>query len=212
MKTVEIELNSFQKDSIVAAIRDKKSILNLLVNSIRLLLMKDNLPLHTPEEVVGKLVLCVDKMSRIFVCVQNKITSFNFPFMVKMNDQDDMLFYHPSVGDIDSRVLSAVTQILNDPSFHSGCATAFADSIIDVEEEIEGIWELVRSLLTFEDGYLRYDCDADNVNGDLHPLNHIDVFYSSSSSFKLGLRHPIDVEALKDIVNIKTACTFLSRP
>ena len=63
-------------------------------------------------------------------------------------------------------------------------------------------------LLSFESGYLRYDHDEDENREDpiLHPVDHIDLFYSSNSTFKIGLQDRIDVDDLKSILSINEKC------
>ena len=69
-------------------------------------------------------------------------------------------------------------------------------------------WELLLYLLSFESGYLRYDHDEDENREDpiLHPVDHIDLFYSSNSTFKIGLQDRIDVDDLKSILSINEKC------
>lgn len=50
-----------------------------------------------------------------------------------------------------------------------------------------------------------------NVNGYLHPLNHFDVCYSNTSTYKLGINHKVDVEEFVDILDVSTNCFFLTK-
>lgn len=54
----------------------------------------------------------------------------------------------------------------------------------------------------------RYDCDVANENGAVHPLHHYDVFYSSNSTFKIGLKNELEKETLIDLLQIETNCHF----
>lgn len=209
MKIVELEISKFQEKSLFFRINDKQDIIRLIISAVKLFMIKDNLPLARDDEISGKLILCIDKMSRLFLCQPEKVTSVCFPFQAKEID-GSLIFNHSTIGDIDNRVTSAITAILNHTSFNSPCAAQFADPIIDLETDIEGIWNLMRSLLIYEDGYLRYDYDLERANGDKHPLNHIDVFYSSNSCFKLGLNVSIGFNQLKDILDLNTNCAYLT--
>lgn len=42
------------------------------------------------------------------------------------------------------------------------------------------------SLLSQDHGYLRFDDDEKNENGEIHPRYHFDFFYTNSSSVKIG--------------------------
>lgn len=85
----------------------------------------------------------------------------------------------------------------------------FADCIDEACTFDGDIWCLFRELLISEDGYIRYDHDPDNAAGDMHPLHHLDVFYSSGSTFKLGLRNSIDTATFEDYLDITTACRYI---
>lgn len=65
--------------------------------------------------------------------------------------------------------------------------------------------------MTFEEGYIRYDYDEEHENGDLHPLNHLDIFYSSKPTFKIGLRDRYQKDYLVNLVNRETNCIYLDK-
>ena len=94
--------------------------------------------------------------------------------------------------------------------FDSDCIFSFVDAIEEVESHIPFFWPFFRELMMFEEGYVRYDHDARNKNGLLHPLNHCDVFYSSNATFKIGLEKRISLEVFMDLLNLETNCQFLS--
>lgn len=60
-----------------------------------------------------------------------------------------------------------------------------------------------------EDGYIRYDYDPANEDGDIHPLYHFDINYSSAVTYKIGLNKPIKGNDFQDTLNIKTNCAYL---
>jgi len=81
--------------------------------------------------------------------------------------------------------------------------------VADEDQIDRDLWALLRELLLWEDGYIRYDDDVGNENGDIHPRYHLDVFYSGSATFKLGLRQAIQHVTFADILDINTSCRFL---
>ncbi len=88
------------------------------------------------------------------------------------------------------------------------------DIIIDRAEEyeysdIDTIWKLIIKLWHMEDGYIRYDYDPANEDGDIHPLYHFDINYSSAVTYKIGLNKPIKGNDFQDTLNIKTNCAYL---
>ena len=63
----------------------------------------------------------------------------------------------------------------------------------------------------YEDGYIRYDYDEKHENDDVHPLNHYDIFYSSFSTFKVGLRDRLRTEDMLDFLDSNTICHYLEQ-
>jgi len=72
------------------------------------------------------------------------------------------------------------------------------------------LWGLLIELLNSEDGYLRFDHDAERENGHLHPLNHADLFYTNGATFKLGFHEKIKLDHAVDVLNLDTDCYYLS--
>ena len=76
-------------------------------------------------------------------------------------------------------------------------------------DENENFLGFLRELLLMEDGYIRYDYDEEHKNGDLHPLNHYDLFYSSHATFKIGLNAILSEDEFVDLLDIKSDCKYL---
>ena len=85
--------------------------------------------------------------------------------------------------------------------------TASLEVVVEGEESGELGEEL--GVLSFEIGYLRYDYDERYNNGDIHPLNHLDINFTNGSTFKLGLKEKINQTVLDDIVDTGTNCHYL---
>jgi hypothetical protein len=81
------------------------------------------------------------------------------------------------------------------------------DEICELDGEI---WPLYRDLLTSEEGYLRYDFDEEHEDADVHPLHHLDVFFSSNVTFKLGLAEGVDFEKMADMLDSATDCHYVA--
>lgn len=86
----------------------------------------------------------------------------------------------------------------------------FAESVDDIAQFDLRIWALFRDLLISEEGYIRYDYDEEHENGHHHPINHFDVFFSNSSTFKLGLHSRTDIDAFIDLLDSNTECHYVS--
>jgi hypothetical protein len=60
-----------------------------------------------------------------------------------------------------------------------------------------------------EPGYIRFDHDPKHAKPDLHPLNHIDINYSTYSTYKIGLKDRMIGDHFEDMLNTNTNCQFL---
>lgn len=206
MKQFTFQIDAYQAQWMLAPIRSKKDIIYLLMQSIKIML----LPKITTPGVVGEMTLQVDKMNRLIFSFEKKIFSINFPFTAT-EDNTALSFksnHHPK---IDSKVASEVLSVITtSDKFDNKEILHFADPISDCCQYDDDFWSLFRELLMFEDGYIRYDHDENRSNGNLHPLHHFDVFYSSGSTFKLGSPKGISKEQFIDVLNLNTNCHFVS--
>lgn len=195
-------------------IKTKLQVLKIQLEACRLILYADRLD-STDE--VNRIVVSINKMSRLFFFSERKSYSINFPFAISDNDDDDVLIYHNSGVTIDSKIISMIYEVIDDPKFLTNDCLEFADFIDDVcKMHTMNIWGIIFSLLISEDGYLRYDEDKDGFeraksNGipDHHPLHHVDLFYTSSSSFKIGLRNRLLHSNFISLVDNDKECMYL---
>ncbi|MFT5759754.1 MAG: hypothetical protein ACI9LM_004533 [Alteromonadaceae bacterium] len=205
------EIDETYMDRFFKPIKNKVQIIELLMNSIKYMLIN---PSVSKEKSKGKIIVRVDKMSRIFFVKSDKYFSITFPFNIKENE--GFTFSFKNEMNIDNRVTSEVISLLNEPNFYSGCSFDFADMISSYQEESgnENYWSFIKEMLMMEDGYLRYDYDYGNYikhnKSDIHPLNHYDLFYTSNATFKLGLKNRISEGDFLDLLNLKSKCKFIN--
>lgn len=168
------------------------------------------LPIMQPAVTVGVMTLQVSKMSRLFFTTQDKVFSINFPF-VAIELDDYLTFRSIHHSEIDGALTSNVISILESTSLLEARGVfEFAEPIFNHADADPDFWCLFRELLVLEDGYIRYDHDEIRKNGKLHPVDHLDVFYSSSNTFKLGLEGRISDEVLSDMLNLGSDCHFIA--
>lgn len=217
MKKFEFNLDKAYLDKFFPKyrIKNKTHIIELLMEATRYILIN---PTIKPDKIVGKIVLYVDKMSRLFFFTENKYFSVSFPFLVhELDEEQKHKFSFQNDIHIDSRLIGQVLQIIKCDEFKEKCSLDFVAPICDYEENCdENFWIFLRELLLMEDGYVRYDFDEDNhkkfkAKGEehLHPLNHYDLFYSNNTTFKIGLNNRINEEKFIDFVNVKTSCLYI---
>jgi len=209
MKVYDVLLDDKQVESMFKPVRDRKQVVELLLNTMRLFLLQ---PLPRPLKISGLLELRISKMSRLFFFSENKHFSIAFPFIAKLNDDGVLAFYNDSGFEINSRTLSEITAIIDSGyDFDNGSFIDFYDSFEESLVENPNFWTVFLKLMTFEEGYIRYDYDEEHENGDLHPLNHLDIFYSSKPTFKIGLRDRYQKDYLVNLVNRETNCVYLDK-
>ena len=166
-------------------------------------------PQLAQTDIKGEMHLYIDKMSRLFFFSDSKYFSFNFPFQVSYSDEK-IVFYSKYLDDINSKVSSEILSlILSDKIHNSSCVLDFSSEFLDLAEYSEELWKQYFHLLTYEDGYIRFDHDPEHENGNLHPLTHLDVFYSNVATFKIGTDNNFSQKDLIDLVDINTPCSFL---
>ena len=200
-KTFELPINTYLQSKIEKPIREKTDIIILLLETINLLLIGDSIENDGNQ---GKIIIYIDKMSRIVYQTENKMFSVNFPFFCEIGEdgyiirENDIIFNFQIV----SELMSIIIDIQQNNDIDS-----ILGKIIDSEE----IYRLIIKMLKTEYGYVRYDYDQENCNGNLHPLNHLDVNFSSNVQYKLGLENTINLDTFIDILDLKTDCYFLNK-
>lgn len=193
-------------------IKTKTQIIEILMESCRYILLNDS----QTADCKNKLVLKVEKMSRLFFIDEKKYYSINFPFTFYCDDTSKSINYKGLLN-VDSRLISDILAIIKDPRFNSENYFDFADSFEEIDDYYLGrIWVLLKDLLTYEDGYLRIDYDTElylkakeEGREHSHPENHIDIFYTNSNTFKVGLNKNVDHDFFIDLLNTKTDCFYL---
>lgn len=211
-KSFEIQIEKFFLKKVVKAIRRKEDIIILLLETIKIFLMKDFIEV---TEAKGKIILKVDKMSRLIFQIENKYFSFNFPFNIEVDESSsDIRVYDSILGiDIDDKLISVLISIFNQKIITDRCLDDIYYELVcgDNTLNINDIWILVERLSMFECGYLRYDYDVENQDGHIHPINHLDINYSVGSTFKLGFKDIITIDDFIDILDLKTNCHYLNK-
>ncbi|MDL2399712.1 hypothetical protein [Rhizobium mayense] len=208
MKTFDFDLDRFQTEQVFSAIRTKEDVIKLWMRAVKIVSAYVKPEAGT---AVSQMRLHVDKMSRLFFIDADKVFSVNFPFFTQ---ESDGWFYFScsSCSSVDSRVTSEVLSLI---STHNVLALddlyLFLDPIAAAVEIDSSVWSLFKYLMTCDDGYLRFDHDVARENGDLHPKNHIDIFYSTATTFKIGLSDRMSVIEFADLLDVGTDCHFLHR-
>ena len=76
MKKLEIKMGEYFYEKVIKPVRTKQEIILLLLETLKLI---NNMEQDITQEK-GKIVIYVDKMSRVFYQTENKAFSIYFPF------------------------------------------------------------------------------------------------------------------------------------
>jgi hypothetical protein len=204
MKLIERQIFPFKENEFFYPVRDKIDYARLIIYTARYLLL--NMPTGDVE-CNSKMKLCIDKMSRLFFYKENKYFSLSFPFSVQI-EEDEITDISTLTGkSINSKSISSVISIIEDSKFKLNPSLTDYYIESDTAENV-GVM-ILEEIFQSEPAYIRYDNDPVNENGKLHPLNHLDINYSSYGTYKLGLEKEIETVLFDDVLNIRTDCFFL---
>ena len=137
----------------------------------------------------------------------------------KTNEKGNLDVVYHSTFLLDSVVTSNLIAILenmdegNEEQSIDDFYSDFLDNIdLNInEKDCTYYWMVIRHLWQFEPGYIRYDYDdnAERVDVEMHPLNHLDICYSGNTTFKLGLEQRIDQSVMKVILDINERSYYI---
>jgi len=201
-------------------LRSRTEAIILLLNTVRMIDIGDSLRLPNARE--EKIIISINKMSRIFYLLETKWFSMQFPFSVKQHEkQRGMFFYNYDIR-ITQMLLSGLITIfeaMHNKAMHNKMINIYSifemltdPDFTQADCSIEEIWFIVSYLLQYELGYLRYDVDTEHECGEMHPLYHLDICLSEEVAYKLGLERKFDFEDFRNILDVTTKCWYLKRP
>lgn len=212
-KIFEINIGHYFEDKVLKIIREKEDIIVLLLETIKMFLVGN---IIKDDQRKGKVILKIDKMSRVIFEIKDKYISFNFPFSIETRESEDEYFriYDSNIGiDIDNKIVSIILGLISQNILSKDSLEELYYELSYTENvyDLDTIWNLLRKLILFESGYLRYDYDPVHENGTMHPLNHFDFYFSSGNTLKVGLDSKITIEDFISILDVQTECHFMRR-
>ncbi len=212
MKTIEKKVGEFFCEKVLKPVRNKQDIILLLLETLKWVNNTEN----EVSNEKGRIIIYIDKMSRIFYETDEKAFSLCFPFSLE-EKEDHRIRVYDSLTDLEitNQMISLLISIFKQDRKLGESLENVMDFIIESAEDyeyknIDEIWRLLFKLWYMEDGYIRYDYDPEQENGKKHPLYHLDVNYSSGTTYKIGLNAPLQVDKLKDILDTTTDCLYLA--
>ena len=208
MKVITQGILPFQEKDFFFPIRDKEDYVKLILNSLKYILIANDIEEVNLNNCNSKMKVLVDRMSRLFFFQEGKYFSISFPFTMILDDEDNIVEISTFTGTIiDSQCVSLANSILKDGLFQLN--QSLVDYFIE-STSVESIGiDLLEIIFHSEPAYIRYDYDPERENAKLHPLNHLDINYSSYGTYKLGLGGIINERYFENLADINTDCSFL---
>lgn len=213
MKKLVFELkNALYDRSIQKVIIERKDILLVVLEACRYMMHNEQV-----HNTTNKIILVVNEMNRLFFCSDEKMFSVMFPFHV--NEYPLVRFDLDNIP-IDSKVLSSLIQYIESKEFSSDDALDFITPIGDIQEQSNAdFWKIVRHLLLYDIGYVRYDDDPEGFKKaskdgkpKQHPRYHYDINLDSQATFKLGLSKKMTSDKFIDMLDNKKERLVLKEP
>ena len=207
MKQYAFKMDALMSSHIQEPIRDLYDVILIVLNSLSYISWQPPC-----KDDAGDFKIIINKMNRMFFVQKEKIFSITIPFTVRENNQGEIEIYDSDVL-IDSKHLAIANKIftmLKESASYDviDYQHLLDDEIIELEDGMI-VKRLVNRLITNEYGYLRYDEDFVHANGDLHPPFHLDINYSNSGTYKLGIDSQIDFEWFRDCLDITVPCKYI---
>lgn len=206
MKLYKIPLLASSVDIFFKPIRNKKDIIKLLMNTVKYIGTEINIGERTGDYIF----ISIDDMNRFIYQSDNKVFSIRSPFLVKQ-EESSLKFYTKNVEDIDNYLTSQVLSLINHDKFDTPSFFEFGEIIEEYFENPDKIWSFIMELISYEDGYLRFDNDPDHADERMHPLNHLDVCYSNASTFKVGTYNKPCVNYMFELLNNNIESKYLEK-
>lgn len=220
---IELNLNKKVYTLICRRIKTKSHLIELLVEISSLIISN----VQIVNDNYGKCIIRLENKKRIYFSINDintgvhKHFSINFPFNIEeVNSQLKIETKYNSV-EIQSYHLAVLRSICSNEGFNEKyCKHGL---LLDFSQLVESIFndmgmklsyyesdinQILIELFTFEPGYIRFDYDVENENGRVHPLNHLDIFYSQHTTFKLGCSL-LNLEEFIEILEPSNECEFI---
>lgn len=194
-------------------IKSRTQLLKLIFESCRFMMFN-----HNVQHANSLMMLVVKDMSRLFFCADKKMYSIVFPFHVMLNpDKSPYVHFDLEGIDIDSAMISHLSEVVDSKKFESDCSLDFFEPISDKEAMFSSkFWFVLRYLMTYEIGYVRFDDDVLGYNEaskkgvpKLHPRYHYDINCSQSAAFKIGVDKKLSPDKFVDFLDDTIERKFL---
>lgn len=159
-----------------------------------------------PTPALDRIVLKIDKMSRLFFFSENRYLSISVPLTVMVSSDNIPVFQYGD-KEVDAEIISWLLMIAknNDDVLSDDDYITFE---MECDERNFDFISLRRLIDDADYGYIRYDVDPagfknarNNGKPHLHPLFHCDVHLSNSATFKIGCMKSVSPAQFIDLLD-----------
>ena len=187
-------------------VKERKELLIIILEAIRYILVADKIDHNVIE--VNRLVAYIDYMQRLFFFSDKRYFSVALPFTLKIYDDKVSFSYQDRI--VDAELISNIISVLNSEMYDNQDCLDFMTPIDEYGSENIAFWSILKYLMTYDLGYLRFDEDEKSYLSarrrgipKKHPKFHLDINFSNSATFKSGLSKKINQQEFIDIVDNK---------
>ncbi len=211
MKSYKFDIPEYFINKFFQPIRSKLDVLLVLLNALDYIILNPDIVWW---KFLWKILLQIDKMSRLFFFIENKYFSISFPFLVRETNEWRLEFFMRDTL-IDQSTISSIKTIIYQLSSDGYSLLDFLSNDSDNNYDAS-LARIINELILIEDWYIRYDYDEISYlehvkkgTWDNHPPNHYDLFYSNRVTFKIWLKSKLREQEFVDFLDRETKCIFL---
>ena len=208
-------------------ISQKYDVIKLLLHTAQFILRTS--PVENPATIPDdcKLVLFVN---RLFFGIRDKIFTIHFPFHTQQDEDSSLLKIVWQGYQLDHKVTSLLLGAIADEEQEMERQSRYGmledlDNYLinqDISDEMgnpyaveDWVRELLKYLVLSESGYFRYDYDPIGAEKHkhpekYHPMHHLDVFFSSGATMKMGLSKKVTTDWIIDLADTNAGCKYIS--
>ena len=169
-------------------------------------------------EIIEKtfdLVVFSGNHRRVIIKKDDGHFSMSIPFQIVSSDDKMIAFNFDYLGEeVNGRFISimrnAIQTVRGLPHSHEEIILSIADSFhLDVPEATK-YYDAFATLIAEDHGYFRFDDDPNNINGDIHPRYHFDIFYKNTTSIKIGYDKSARIECFYSLFDSSMPKKYLT--
>lgn len=205
-----LNLQKYQRDKLFQYVTNTREMMSVCLSALEYIQYWTG-----NSEVKRRPYLCLDfdNTHRIYLVDTDKIISFGFDLIIKLdnpvldNPDNHIKGIYLNQHMISAREISEAKQVLSnniDPDL------LYCLNVLEEDASVlDSSLRLFEHFAFFEWGYLRYDYDPVHSRIGFHPTNHLDINFSRFLSYKIGLKRKISLDGFMSLMCKNSKCAEL---